>query len=210
MSLINHLHINSHLQMRFRKTQPETGILPIIVVRESDFYLKILDDTVEYTKEWGWKATKATRFPILLSHLQTVHSWKEPVIHFPMFCSHMYHDFLLASLLTSTLHSHLLLFVLVNTFCVLPEESEEEYLLGTNISKSYCFCFFPKRAQHFSMGYYSCSERDILMQACTLHGRIFTYIHAWGIYLFTYIHELCDIPHFPYKTYIGIPHKQSL
>lgn len=51
MSLINHLHINSHLQMTFRKTQPETGILPIIVVRESDFYLKILDDAVEYTKE---------------------------------------------------------------------------------------------------------------------------------------------------------------
>jgi len=37
--------------MTFRKTQPETGILPIIVVRESDFYLKILDDAVEYTKE---------------------------------------------------------------------------------------------------------------------------------------------------------------
>ena len=106
--------------MTFRKTQPETGILPIIVVRESDFYLKILDDAVEYTKEWGWEATKANRFPILLSHLQTVHSWKEPAIHLPMFCSHMYYDFLLASSLTSTLHSHLLFFVLVNTFCVLP------------------------------------------------------------------------------------------
>ena len=98
--------------------------------------------------------------------------------HFPMFCSHVYYDFLLASSLTSTLHNHLLFFVLVNTFCVLPEESEEEYLLGTKISKSYCFCFFPKQVQHFSMGYYSYSEWDILAQACTLHGRIFTYIHA--------------------------------
>ena len=130
--------------------------------------------------------------------------------HFPMFCSHVYYDFLLTSSLTSTLHSHLLFFVLVNTFCVLPEESEEEYLLGTTISKSYCFCFFPKQAQHFSMGYYSYIEWDILTQACTLHDRIFTHIHAWAIYLFTHIHELYNIPDFPYKTYIGIPHNQSL
>lgn len=150
ISLINHLQANPHPQMGLRKTQSETRHFPNSsrCVCGGEGIRFLLEDTrhshgEEHSREWRWVFTKATSFPSLLSHLQSI-SLRNP--------SSPFHCLALSCITFSSSFTFLInsspyfIILLVNTFCVLPEDSEKDYLLGREKTwiLYHIFCFLSK------------------------------------------------------------------